>query len=144
MGQRKILSPRRKLNPWPLSYWLGALINWATRASRSWWAGPFTRLICVTCLHAAKISNVEIIKSGLRNKKELIGFGEGGYQSFHFVKDYNNCFIFRTLLKLGVLLWSSNIPLLVCRSYGFIGCMRIVLQEHCGKDHLQHTNLAML
>ncbi|XP_078361000.1 NEDD8-activating enzyme E1 regulatory subunit-like [Oculina patagonica] len=36
-----------------------------------------------------------------------------------------------TLLKLGVLLWSSNIPLLVCRSYGFIGCMRIVLQEHC-------------
>lgn len=41
--------------------------------------------------------------------------------------------LFRTLLKLGSLLWSSNIPLLVCRSYGFIGCMRIVLQEHCGK-----------
>lgn len=40
---------------------------------------------------------------------------------------------FRTLLKLGSLLWSNNIPLLVCRSYGFIGCMRIVLQEHCGK-----------
>ncbi|PFX26195.1 NEDD8-activating enzyme E1 regulatory subunit-like [Stylophora pistillata] len=36
-----------------------------------------------------------------------------------------------TLLKLGSLLWSSNIPLLVCHSYGFIGCMRIVLQEHC-------------
>ncbi|XP_058942089.2 NEDD8-activating enzyme E1 regulatory subunit-like [Pocillopora verrucosa] len=36
-----------------------------------------------------------------------------------------------TLLKLGSLLWSRNIPLLVCRSYGFIGCMRIVLQEHC-------------
>ena len=44
-------------------------------------------------------------------------------------------FIFRTLLKLGSLLWSRNIPLLVCRSYGFIGCMRIVLQEHCGKNH---------
>lgn len=45
-------------------------------------------------------------------------------------------FIFRTLLKLGLLLGSSNIPLLVCRSYGFIGCMRIVLQEHCGKEQL--------
>ena len=44
-------------------------------------------------------------------------------------------FIFRTLLKLGSLLWSRNIPLLFCRSYGFIGCMRIVLQEHCGKNH---------
>ena len=42
-------------------------------------------------------------------------------------------YLFRTLLKLGSLLWSSNIPLLVCRSYGFIGYMRIVLQEHCGK-----------
>ncbi|XP_073257022.1 NEDD8-activating enzyme E1 regulatory subunit-like [Porites lutea] len=36
-----------------------------------------------------------------------------------------------TLLKLGSLLWPENIPLLVCCSYGFIGCMRIVLQEHC-------------
>ena len=39
---------------------------------------------------------------------------------------------FRTLLNLGSLLWSNNIPLLVCHSYGFIGYMRIVLQEHCG------------
>ncbi|XP_068750209.1 NEDD8-activating enzyme E1 regulatory subunit-like [Montipora capricornis] len=36
-----------------------------------------------------------------------------------------------TLLNLGSLLWSNNIPLLVCHSYGFIGYMRIVLQEHC-------------
>ncbi|KAK2574020.1 NEDD8-activating enzyme E1 regulatory subunit [Acropora cervicornis] len=36
-----------------------------------------------------------------------------------------------TLLNLGSLLWSHNIPLLVCRTYGFIGYMRIVLQEHC-------------
>ncbi len=42
MGQRKILSPRRESNPWPPRYRLGALTNWATRAS--WWAGPFTRL----------------------------------------------------------------------------------------------------
>lgn len=41
----------------------------------------------------------------------------------------------RTLLKLGSLLWPENIPLLVCCSYGFIGCMRIVLQEHCGNIH---------
>ncbi len=38
MGQRKILSPRRELNPWPPRYRLGALTNWATRDS---WAGPF-------------------------------------------------------------------------------------------------------
>ena len=42
----------------------------------------------------------------------------------------------RTLLKLGSLLWPENIPLLVCCSYGFIGCMRIVLQEHCGNIHV--------
>lgn len=46
-------------------------------------------------------------------------------------------FVFcRTLLKLGSLLWPENIPLLVCCSYGFIGCMRIVLQEHCGNIHV--------
>ncbi|XP_015754428.1 PREDICTED: NEDD8-activating enzyme E1 regulatory subunit-like [Acropora digitifera] len=36
-----------------------------------------------------------------------------------------------TLLNLGSLLWSHNIPLLVCRTYGFIGYMRVVLHEHC-------------
>lgn len=47
------------------------------------------------------------------------------------------CFVScRTLLKLGALLWPENIPLLVCCSYGFIGCMRIVLQEHCGNIHV--------
>ncbi|XP_060586198.1 NEDD8-activating enzyme E1 regulatory subunit-like isoform X4 [Ruditapes philippinarum] len=36
----------------------------------------------------------------------------------------------RTLLKLGKCLWEKNIPLLVCRCYGFIGYMRLVVKEH--------------
>ncbi|XP_071784936.1 NEDD8-activating enzyme E1 regulatory subunit-like [Asterias amurensis] len=36
----------------------------------------------------------------------------------------------RTLLDLAATLWSSGIPLLVCRSYGFIGYMRLVVKEH--------------
>ncbi|XP_052817269.1 NEDD8-activating enzyme E1 regulatory subunit-like isoform X2 [Mya arenaria] len=36
----------------------------------------------------------------------------------------------RTLLRLGQCLWSSSIPLLVCRCYGFIGYMRLVVREH--------------
>ena len=48
----------------------------------------------------------------------------------------SSLFFCRTLLKLGSLLWPENIPLLVCCSYGFIGCMRIVLQEHCGNIHV--------
>ncbi|EDO44524.1 predicted protein [Nematostella vectensis] len=34
------------------------------------------------------------------------------------------------LLKLAHVLWSDKVPLLVCRSYGFIGYMRLVLEEH--------------
>ncbi|XP_069112998.1 NEDD8-activating enzyme E1 regulatory subunit-like isoform X3 [Argopecten irradians] len=36
----------------------------------------------------------------------------------------------RTLLQLSKQLWSYNIPLLVCRCYGFIGYMRLALREH--------------
>ncbi|OPL21377.1 nedd8-activating x1 enzyme e1 regulatory subunit isoform, partial [Mytilus galloprovincialis] len=36
----------------------------------------------------------------------------------------------RELLELDSLLSKRNIPLLVCRSYGFIGYMRIVIKEH--------------
>ncbi|XP_041376765.1 NEDD8-activating enzyme E1 regulatory subunit-like [Gigantopelta aegis] len=36
----------------------------------------------------------------------------------------------RTLLQLGDLLWERNIPLIVCRCYGFIGYMRLVAREH--------------
>ncbi|KAM4722370.1 NEDD8-activating enzyme E1 regulatory subunit isoform 2-T3 [Rhinophrynus dorsalis] len=35
-----------------------------------------------------------------------------------------------TLLRLAETLWDSNIPLLVCRVYGFVGYMRIVVKEH--------------
>ncbi|KAK3792128.1 hypothetical protein RRG08_055391 [Elysia crispata] len=36
----------------------------------------------------------------------------------------------RTLLDLGKVLWTANIPLLVCRCYGFIGYLRVVIKEH--------------
>ena len=49
-------------------------------------------------------------------------------------------YLSRTLLKLGMLLWCAHVPLLVCRSYGFIGYMRIVVQEHPGKK-LQDLNI---
>lgn len=36
----------------------------------------------------------------------------------------------RVLLQLADVLWQQSIPLLVCRSYGFIGYMRLVVKEH--------------
>ncbi|ESO96926.1 hypothetical protein LOTGIDRAFT_231724 [Lottia gigantea] len=36
----------------------------------------------------------------------------------------------KNLLKLGELLYKYNVPLLVCRCYGFIGYIRLVLKEH--------------
>jgi len=38
----------------------------------------------------------------------------------------------RTLLRLAVVLWDSDIPLIVCRSYGLIAYVRLVLKEHTG------------
>uniref|UniRef100_A0A8C5NQ29 NEDD8 activating enzyme E1 subunit 1 n=1 Tax=Junco hyemalis TaxID=40217 RepID=A0A8C5NQ29_JUNHY len=35
-----------------------------------------------------------------------------------------------TLLRLAEVLWNSNIPLLVCRTYGLVGYMRVVIKEH--------------
>jgi len=35
-----------------------------------------------------------------------------------------------TLLNLGKILWEKNVPLMVCRCYGTIGYLRLVLQEH--------------
>ncbi|XP_073515270.1 NEDD8-activating enzyme E1 regulatory subunit [Phyllobates terribilis] len=35
-----------------------------------------------------------------------------------------------TLLRLAETLWNSNIPLLISRTYGFIGYMRIIVKEH--------------
>ncbi|XP_077982561.1 NEDD8-activating enzyme E1 regulatory subunit-like [Glandiceps talaboti] len=36
----------------------------------------------------------------------------------------------RTLLDLANTLWEAHVPLLVCRSYGFIGYMRMAIKEH--------------
>ncbi|TEA38620.1 hypothetical protein DBR06_SOUSAS110545, partial [Sousa chinensis] len=35
-----------------------------------------------------------------------------------------------TLLRLADVLWSSQIPLLICRTYGLVGYMRIIIKEH--------------
>uniref|UniRef100_A0A3P8UGV1 NEDD8-activating enzyme E1 regulatory subunit n=1 Tax=Cynoglossus semilaevis TaxID=244447 RepID=A0A3P8UGV1_CYNSE len=35
-----------------------------------------------------------------------------------------------TCLRLGSVLWSASVPFLVCKTYGFIGYMRLVVQEH--------------
>uniref|UniRef100_A0A8C3HDE9 NEDD8-activating enzyme E1 regulatory subunit n=1 Tax=Chrysemys picta bellii TaxID=8478 RepID=A0A8C3HDE9_CHRPI len=34
------------------------------------------------------------------------------------------------LVRLAEILWNSNIPLLVCRTYGLVGYMRIMIKEH--------------
>lgn len=77
-----------------------------------------------------------------------------------FVKALNVCFIYfrsvvcnnllgfycilfmiffnRTCLRLGAVLWSASVPFLVCKSYGLIGYMRLVVQEHTGgSQHLK-------
>ncbi|XP_012936750.1 NEDD8-activating enzyme E1 regulatory subunit isoform X2 [Aplysia californica] len=36
----------------------------------------------------------------------------------------------RTLLNLSKVLWEKNVPLLVCRCYGVIGYLRVVVREH--------------
>lgn len=41
-------------------------------------------------------------------------------------------FCCRSLLKLASVLWDNDIPLIVCRCYGFIGYMRLVVREHTG------------
>ncbi|XP_069509303.1 NEDD8-activating enzyme E1 regulatory subunit isoform X2 [Ambystoma mexicanum] len=35
-----------------------------------------------------------------------------------------------TLMRLAEVLWDSNIPFLVCRTYGLVGYLRIVVKEH--------------
>ncbi|KAM9301535.1 NEDD8-activating enzyme E1 regulatory subunit [Gastrophryne carolinensis] len=35
-----------------------------------------------------------------------------------------------TLLRLAETLWNASIPLLICRAYGFVGYMRVVIKEH--------------
>lgn len=43
-----------------------------------------------------------------------------------------NVLPYSTLLHLAEVLWNSNIPLLVCRTYGLVGYMRVVIKEHTG------------
>ncbi|KAJ8303502.1 hypothetical protein KUTeg_019898 [Tegillarca granosa] len=50
------------------------------------------------------------------------------FRSFSLVIATNICE--RTLLQLGENLWNMNIPLLICRCYGFIGYMRLAVKEH--------------
>lgn len=38
-----------------------------------------------------------------------------------------------TCLRLGSVLCSASVPFLVCKTYGLIGYMRLVVQEHTGK-----------
>ena len=44
-------------------------------------------------------------------------------------------------MKLASKLWEINVPLLVCRCYGFIGYMRLVVREHTGKTCLLTLSL---
>ncbi|KAF7211714.1 NEDD8-activating enzyme E1 regulatory subunit [Nothobranchius furzeri] len=35
-----------------------------------------------------------------------------------------------TCLRLGMVLWSASVPFLICKAYGLIGYMRLMVQEH--------------
>lgn len=37
-----------------------------------------------------------------------------------------------TFLRLGSILWSACVPFLICKTYGLVGYMRLVVQEHTG------------
>lgn len=50
-------------------------------------------------------------------------------------------FLYSTLLRLADVLWNSQIPLLICRTYGLVGYMRIIIKEHPGKI-VAHMGLA--
>ncbi|KAI0215269.1 NEDD8-activating enzyme E1 regulatory subunit [Lamellibrachia satsuma] len=58
----------------------------------------------------------------------LLRNNSGFFQNFHMVivTDLPE----KTLVMLASHLWESDTPLLVCRSYGLIGYMRLVLREH--------------
>lgn len=60
--------------------------------------------------------------------EKLLETNRGFFTQFSLVIATNVCE--RTLLKLAANLWERNIPLLVCRCYGFIGYMRLAVKEH--------------
>uniref|UniRef100_A0A3B4AIT3 NEDD8-activating enzyme E1 regulatory subunit n=1 Tax=Periophthalmus magnuspinnatus TaxID=409849 RepID=A0A3B4AIT3_9GOBI len=40
-----------------------------------------------------------------------------------------------TCLRLGSVLWSASVPFLICKTYGLIGYMRLVVEEHTIESH---------
>ncbi|KAK3085260.1 hypothetical protein FSP39_000802 [Pinctada imbricata] len=63
--------------------------------------------------------------------ESLLTTNPGFFGNFTLVIATNLCE--RTLLQLDALLWEKNVPLLVCRCYGFVGYMRLVVKEHTGE-----------
>ncbi|OXB84035.1 UNVERIFIED_CONTAM: hypothetical protein H355_015546 [Colinus virginianus] len=52
------------------------------------------------------------------------------YCSVVYLKKKINLFPYSTVLRLAELLWNSDIPLLICRTYGLVGYMRVIIKEH--------------
>ncbi|XP_064610476.1 NEDD8-activating enzyme E1 regulatory subunit-like isoform X2 [Liolophura sinensis] len=50
------------------------------------------------------------------------------FSSFSMVIATNLCE--KVLLQLSAVLWKDEVPLLVCRSYGFLGYMRLAIKDH--------------
>ena len=42
-----------------------------------------------------------------------------------------------SLLPLAAILWAAKVPLLVARSYGMVGTLRLVTEEHSGEERKQ-------
>ncbi|KAL3860740.1 hypothetical protein ACJMK2_010815 [Sinanodonta woodiana] len=60
--------------------------------------------------------------------EKLLDSNPDFFSQFSIVVATNLCE--RALSKLSNHLWSKNVPLLVCRCYGFIGYMRLFIKEH--------------
>ncbi|XP_021352742.1 NEDD8-activating enzyme E1 regulatory subunit-like isoform X1 [Mizuhopecten yessoensis] len=60
--------------------------------------------------------------------EKLLQSNPSFFNTFTLVIATNLCE--RTLLQLSKQLWTNNVPLLVCRCYGFIGYMRLAVREH--------------
>uniref|UniRef100_A0A3B4TUB0 NEDD8-activating enzyme E1 regulatory subunit n=1 Tax=Seriola dumerili TaxID=41447 RepID=A0A3B4TUB0_SERDU len=75
------------------------------------------------CLINATATGTEILKNLV-----LPGIGAFTIVDGHTVsgEDVGN----NTCLRLGSVLWSASVPFLVCKTYGLIGYMRLVLREH--------------
>ena len=47
-----------------------------------------------------------------------------------------NIYFFSSLKNLAAYLWNENVPLMIIRSYGLIGYIRVVVKEHNGLQFL--------